>query len=69
MGKTLTIRLPSQLEQWLDEESQATGFPKGRIVCESLEASRTRKARQRFLDLAGSIEGKPGLSQKRGFQR
>jgi hypothetical protein len=67
MSNTLSIRLPDQLLQWLEEESRMTGLPKGRIVREQLELSRTRKARQRFLDLAGSIEGTPGLSRKRGF--
>jgi hypothetical protein len=67
MSNTISIRLPDSLLKWLDEESRITGLPKGRIVREQLELSRTRKARQRFLDLAGSIEGKPGLSRKRGF--
>lgn len=69
MSNTITIRLPEELDQWLEEESHKTGLPKGRIVRQHLEASRTRKACQPFLDLAGSIEGKPGLSRKRGFQR
>ncbi len=68
MSNTLTIRLPEELNQWLEEESRATGLPKGQIVREQLEFSRTRKARQPFLDLAGSVEGVPGLSRKRGFQ-
>ena len=67
MSNTITIRLPEALDQWLEEEARRTGLPKGRIVREHLEASRTRKAAQPFLDLAGSIEGKPGLSRKRGF--
>ncbi len=66
---TVTVRLPKELGQWLEKESRRTGLPKGRIVREQLEISRTRQARQTFLDLAGSIEGEPGLSQKRGFQR
>jgi hypothetical protein len=69
MSTSITIRLPEELDQWLAEESRKTGLPKGRIVREQLELSRTRQARQPFLDLAGSIEGKPGLSQKRGFER
>jgi Arc/MetJ-type ribon-helix-helix transcriptional regulator len=69
MSTTITIRLPKELAQWIEEEAGRTGLPKGRVVREHLEMSRTRKARQPFLDLAGSIEGKPGLSRKRGFQR
>lgn len=69
MGNTITIRLPEDLEQWLEEEARITGVPKGRIVREQLELMRTRKARQPFLDLAGSVEGSSDLSTKRGFER
>lgn len=69
MRTTLSIRLPDELDQWLEEESRRTGLPKGVIVRQHLEASRTRKACQPFLDLAGSVEGKPGLSRKKGFQK
>jgi predicted transcriptional regulator len=67
MSNTITIRLPEELSRWLDQESKRTGLPKGRIVREQLEVYRTRKATQPFLGLAGSVEGKPGLSRKRGF--
>ncbi len=69
MRNTITVRLPGSLHEWLEEESRVTGLPKGRIVREQLEISRTRKQRQLFLDLAGSVEGTPDLSRKRGFQR
>ena len=68
MSNTITIRLPEKLGQWLEEEAKLTGLAKGQIVREQLELSRTRKARQPFLDLAGSVEGAPGLSRKRGFK-
>lgn len=68
MSNTITIRLPEELDQWLTEEARVTGLPKGRIVREQIERLRTQKARQPFLDLAGSIEGAPNLSQKRGFE-
>ncbi|MFZ4776147.1 MAG: hypothetical protein ACOYM3_12320 [Terrimicrobiaceae bacterium] len=68
MSSTITIRLPEELDQWLKQESRLTGLPKGRIVREQLEVLRTQKARQPFLDLAGSIEGSPDLSRKRGFE-
>ena len=69
MSNTITIRLPEELDQWLEEESRITGLSKSRIVREQLERSRTEKRRQPFLDLAGSMEGAPDLSQKRGFKR
>lgn len=68
MSNTITIRLPEELIRWLEEESRATGLPKGRIVREQLERMRTSKARQPFLDLAGSVEGPSDLSGKRGFE-
>ena len=69
MSNTITVRLPEDLEQWLVEEARITGVPKGRIVREQLELMRTRKARQPFLNLAGSVEGSPDLSLKKGFDR
>lgn len=68
MSNTITLRLPIDLVQWLEEESRVTGLPKGRIVREQLEQLRTKKARQPFLDLAGSVEGPPDLSRKKGFK-
>jgi hypothetical protein len=67
MSNTITVRLPEELDQWLEQESRTTGLPKGRIVREQLELLRTRQARQPFLDLAGCVEATPELSQKRGF--
>lgn len=68
VSNTISIRLSAELDRWLEEESRVTGLPKGRIVREQLEALRTRKARQPFLDLAGSVDGEPGLSSKKGFK-
>lgn len=68
MSNTITLRLPPDLIEWLDEESRITGLPKGRIVREQLEQMRTKKARQPFLDLAGSVDGATELSRKKGFE-
>jgi predicted DNA-binding protein len=56
MDTTLTIRLPRQLSEWLDEQAQATGLSKGQIIRDQIELSRIRKVRQPCLDLAGSFE-------------
>jgi hypothetical protein len=69
MSNTITIRIPEELNDWLEEESRVTGLPKGRIVREHLESSRTRKPRKPFLDLAGSVDGAPDLSSRKGFSR
>jgi hypothetical protein len=69
MSNTITVRLPEDLEQWLEEESRITGVPKGRIIRAQLELLRTRKNRQPFLDLAGSVDRAPNLSRKKGFEK
>jgi hypothetical protein len=69
MSNTITVRLPEDLRKWLEAEAKKTGLPKGQIVREQLEFFRTRKARQRFLDLAGSVEAAPDLSRRRGFSK
>ena len=68
MKKTITIRLPQELLEWLEAESDTTGRPKSSIIREQLERARTQKKRQPFLDLAGAVDGTPDLSQKRGFE-
>ena len=67
MSTTITVRLPEELGEWLEAESRITGLPKGKIIREQLEILRTRKARQPFLDLAGSLERSPDLSVRHGF--
>lgn len=69
MGNTITIRLPDELSQWIDDEARKTGRPKSEIVREHLQHSRNRKLRQPFMDLAGTVEGTQDLSRKRGFER
>ena len=69
MSNTLTIRLPENLSRWLEEEALATGLPKGKIVKEQMERLRNARSRQPFLDLAGLVEGTPGLSAKKGFSK
>ena len=68
MSNTLTIRLPEDLAQWLEETSRKSGIPRGRIV--RMELERTRKSSsQSFLRLAGVVDGPPDLSTRKGFSR
>lgn len=68
MRNTLTVRLPDDLAEWLDETSRKSGIPRGRIVRAELERART-SANRPFLRLAGAIEGSPRLSMRKGFSR
>jgi hypothetical protein len=69
MRQTLTIRLTDEILAWLREMSQRTGLPVGRIVREQLESAKAEKGHQRFLSLAGKINGPPDLSSRKGFSR
>jgi hypothetical protein len=66
---TLTIRLTEELEQWLDKVSRETGIPKSAIVRDHLERARNDKKPPRFMRLAGTINGAPGLSSRKGSSR
>ncbi|HLK18308.1 MAG TPA: hypothetical protein VKT81_05095 [Bryobacteraceae bacterium] len=67
MSRTLTIRLTTELADWLAEASERTGLPAGRIVRQQLERARAEDGKQRFLRLAGKIRGPKDLSQRKGF--
>jgi hypothetical protein len=68
MRKTITIRLPDDLADWLAKTSASTGIPQGRIVREQLEKAQNGEKRG-FLRLAGKVSGSRDLSQRKGFSR
>lgn len=68
MSNTLTIRLPDDLARWLEETSRESGLPRGRIVKMELERAQ-KNASKPFMRLAGTIEGSPDLSSRKGFSR
>jgi hypothetical protein len=68
MSNTITVRLPEDLAQWLDAASRKAGVPRGRIIRDQLQLARKREKRP-FLRLAGSIDGPPDLSSRKGFSR
>lgn len=68
MSTTLSIRLTDDLARWIEEQARATGLSRGRLVKEALERAKQAEARP-FMKLAGSLEGPPGLSERKGFSR
>jgi hypothetical protein len=69
MSNTLTIRLPEELQKWLQEKSRRTGLPVGRIVRDSLEAAQQKEGNP-LLEYAGIIRGgPPDVSSRKGFSR
>jgi len=68
MGNTLTVRLPEDLAEWLDEAARTAGVSRSRIV--KMELERARKSSKRpFLRLAGAVKGPADLSTRKGFSR
>ena len=68
MGNTITVRLPEDLAQWLEDTANKTGVSQGRIIRDQLEKARSVEERP-FLRLAGRISGPPRLSERKGFSR
>ena len=65
-NKSISVRLTSDLAEWLDATSRKTGIPKGKIVREQLEKARASTNERPFMRLAGSItDGPPDLSTRK----
>ena len=69
MTHTITVRLTEELERWLDKLSRETGIPKGQIIREQLEKARSATKGRKFMRLAGTVEGPPDLSSRKGYSR
>ena len=68
MGNTLTVRLPDDLAEWLEQSARKSGVSRGMIVRTELERARSA-TKKRFLNLAGKIDGPSDLSMRKGFSR
>ena len=68
MSRTITVRLPEHLAEWLELAARKPGGPKGRIVREELERARN-SAKRPFLRRAGAVAGPNDLSMRRGLCR
>jgi len=68
VSNTITVRLPEDLAEWLNQTAHRTGIPKGRIIRAELEKLRNSEPRP-FLRWAGAVSGPRDLSSRRGFSR
>jgi predicted DNA-binding protein len=68
MSHTISIRLPEETNRRLEERSRKTGRSRSALVKEALEQSLKPESKA-FMALAGSIEGAPDLSQRKGFAK
>lgn len=68
MSNTITVRLSTDLAEWLEETARQAGVPKGKIIRDELEKARKSEG-QPFLRLAGVVTGPADLSTRKGFSR
>jgi predicted DNA-binding protein len=66
MCNTITVRLPDDLAEWLNNTATKTGVSQGKIIRDQLEKARAMEERP-FLRLAGRISAPPDLSVRKGF--
>ncbi len=67
MSNTLTVRLPHDLAEWLDQTAQKTGVSRGEIIRRELENAR-KSAERPYMRLAGVVKNMPpDLSMRKGF--
>lgn len=45
MAKSITIRLPDDVADWLDRKRKRTGIPKVRTIVDALREARAREAK------------------------
>jgi len=69
MGNALTVRLPRELADWLEERSRRSGVSREEIVRRELERARRSSAKP-WAHLVGDIKDGPrDLSMRKGFSR
>jgi predicted DNA-binding protein len=66
MRNAITVRLPGELAEWLENRAARAGVSQGKIIREQLEKARGAEERP-FLRLAGKVAGPADLSSRRGF--
>jgi len=70
MSHTVTVRLPEDLGNWLQDIARAQGISQSQIIKDQLEKARQAASVRPFMKLAGSVRGLPrDLSQRKGYSR
>ena len=67
MSNTLSIRLPKELAQWVQQTAEQTGLTQGEVVRQQLEKARSTTAKKPWMALAGAMRGPRDLSTREGF--
>lgn len=69
MSNTLSIRLPKELAQWVEETAQHTGLSRGEVVRQQLEKARSTSTNKPWMTLSGAARGPRDLSSREGFAK
>ena len=69
MGDTITVRLTSELANWLKVTARKIGVPVGQLVRDQLERAKEETGSKPYMRHAGSIDGPPDLSSRKGYSR
>jgi predicted transcriptional regulator len=70
MSHTVTVRLPEDLANWLQNVARRRGLSQSQIIKDQLEKARQGAPDRPFIKLAGSISDLPrDLSQRKGYSR
>lgn len=70
MSKTITVRLPEDLADWLRSIARRRGVSQSQVVKDQLEKARGSQPERSFMRLAGAIRDLPSdLSQRKGYSR
>jgi predicted transcriptional regulator len=70
MSHTVTVRLPEDLANWLQDIARARGLSQSQIIKDQLEKARQAAPVRPFMKSAGSIRDLPrDLSQRKGYSR
>ena len=67
MSNTLSIRLPKELAQWVQQTADQTGLTQGEVVRQQLEKARSNATEKPWMALAGAGRGPRDLSTREGF--
>lgn len=67
MSQPITIRVPTEISEWLAAEAARSGVSQGKIVRDQLAKAKAESGGKPFMKLAGTIKGPKNLSQRKGF--
>ncbi len=69
MSHTITVRMPKDLARWLEDTAATSGISQGELVRQQLRKAKASGAGRPFMRLAGTVNGVPNLSSRKGFAK